>query len=140
MRFVVPILLVTAFGASARAAEPPKAADLKKGIPFGGRTEATVVEVRPRVSGLLTRILVKEGEAVRKGDVLAEIDDRVFKAKLAVAQAELTVAQAQEKVAAAETANVKALFAQKVVGKGELEKAEAGLATAKARVEAAKAT
>ena len=38
------------------------------------------VVVRPQIDGILTRILVKEGQLVSKGDLLATIDDRSIRA------------------------------------------------------------
>ncbi|MBI5277119.1 MAG: efflux RND transporter periplasmic adaptor subunit [Burkholderiales bacterium] len=40
------------------------------------------VRVRPQVSGVLQRLMFKEGQAVKKGDVLAEIDPRPFEMAL----------------------------------------------------------
>jgi multidrug efflux system membrane fusion protein len=55
-----------------------------------GTTEAySVVSVRAQVGGELTRVHFKEGEDVRKGDVLFTIDPRPFEATLAQAQANL---------------------------------------------------
>lgn len=143
MKFTSLLLLIAVLAAPIRAEEPPKAepkvADLKKGALFTGRTEATLVQIRPRVTSYVTKILVREGELVRKGDVLVEVDDRAFKAKLTVAQAELTIAQAQEKTAATEYVRTKEAFAKGVAGKGDVEKAEASLTEAKARTEASKA-
>ena len=51
------------------------------------------VEVRPQVSGTITRVLVEEGAHVRKGEVLFVIDQVPYKAALQQAQAELTDAQ-----------------------------------------------
>src|SRR5262245_10135112 len=51
--------------AGARADDPPK------GWEFVGRTEAVTVEVRAQVTGHLTRVAVREGAAVAKGDLLA---------------------------------------------------------------------
>jgi membrane fusion protein, multidrug efflux system len=68
---------------------------------FTGHLEAVnTVEVRPRVSGYLQRVLFKEGAIVQKGDLLFEIDPRPFQAEvdrlkgdLAQAKAELARAQ-----------------------------------------------
>jgi multidrug efflux system membrane fusion protein len=138
MKFASLLLFVGVFSAPALAAEPPKF-DLKKGIPFAGRAEATVIQVRPRVTGLLTSIHVKDGEVVRKGDLLATLDDRVYKVKLTAAKAELTVAQVQAKVAAADFARIKEAVTKGIVNKSDFEKAEANLEEATARVEVAKA-
>lgn len=59
-------------------------------VDFTGRTEAPdSVDVRARVTGYLTRMPFKEGEEVKKGDVLFEIDDRPYKADLDRAKGDL---------------------------------------------------
>src|SRR5215475_12205729 len=103
MRCLTPIVLVAALSGSARAGDPPKI-DLKKGEIFIGRSEARVVEMRARVSGYLERVLVKAGAAVKKGDVLAEIDNRPYKLELDSSKARLAVAEAQMKLAGADLA------------------------------------
>jgi len=57
------------------------------------------VIVRPQVDGVLTKLLVKEGQQVKVGDLLATIDDRSIRATLAQAQAQLAQSQAQLDVA-----------------------------------------
>ncbi len=52
-------------------------------------------QIRPQVSGYLIRRNYREGAAVRKGDVLFEIDARPFEAAVAQAEAQLGVAQAE---------------------------------------------
>lgn len=53
------------------------------------------VEIRPQVDGILVELPVREGQAVRRGDLLARIDDRAIIAALDQAKAQLAVAQAQ---------------------------------------------
>jgi membrane fusion protein (multidrug efflux system) len=53
------------------------------------------VQVRARVEGYLDRIHFKDGQEVKQGQLLFEIDPRPFRAKLDAAQAELASAQAQ---------------------------------------------
>jgi RND family efflux transporter MFP subunit len=61
---------------------------------FTGRFEAVdAVDIRPRVSGYIKRVVFDEGKEVRKGDVLFEIDPRPYEADLARAQAELEQAR-----------------------------------------------
>ncbi|QAU33945.1 MdtA/MuxA family multidrug efflux RND transporter periplasmic adaptor subunit [Janthinobacterium sp. 17J80-10] len=48
------------------------------------------VTVRARVNGQLQRVLFKEGQAVKAGEVLAEIDPRPFAAQLAQVQGQAT--------------------------------------------------
>src|SRR5947209_7934797 len=62
---------------------------------FVGRFEALdQVDVRPRVSGYLNRIGFKDGELVKKGQVLFEIDPRPYKAALDQAKAQAARAEA----------------------------------------------
>jgi membrane fusion protein, multidrug efflux system len=46
------------------------------------------VGIRPQVDGKLEQVLFKEGERVRKGDVLAKIDPRLYRAALDQAKAQ----------------------------------------------------
>ncbi|MEK1835929.1 MAG: efflux RND transporter periplasmic adaptor subunit, partial [Pseudomonas sp.] len=57
------------------------------------------VVVRPQIDGILTKLLVKEGQLVNKGDLLATIDDRSIRASLDQARAQLGESQAQLQVA-----------------------------------------
>jgi len=52
------------------------------------------IEVRARVSGYLDAIHFKDGQLVKKGDLLFSIDRRPFEASLAQAEANLTQARA----------------------------------------------
>jgi len=63
---------------------------------FTGRLEAVhAVEVRPRVSGYLQSVHFKEGEIVREGDVLFQIDPRPFQAEVDRLKGDLSQAKAQ---------------------------------------------
>jgi multidrug efflux system membrane fusion protein len=63
---------------------------------FTGRLEAVhAVEVRPRVSGYLQTVRFKEGEIVRQGDLLFQIDPRPFQAEVDRLRGELSQAKAQ---------------------------------------------
>ncbi|AZF35728.1 Multidrug efflux system MdtABC-TolC, membrane fusion component MdtA [Pseudomonas sp. R4-39-08] len=57
------------------------------------------VVIRPQIDGILTRLLVKEGQQVKAGDLLATIDDRSIRASLDQAKAQLGESQAQLQVA-----------------------------------------
>jgi multidrug efflux system membrane fusion protein len=138
MRFVALILFALALTAPVGAEDPPKV-DLKKGVLFTGRTEANVVEICPRVTGYLARTVVKDGAVVKKGDLLAEVDDRVYKAELNIAKAKLVKAQVVLKTTTANLARVKAAFDKGAEGKEALAKAEGDHAEAKADVEFAQA-
>lgn len=47
------------------------------------------VVIRPQIDGILTKLLVKEGQLVKAGDLLATIDDRSIRASLDQAKAQL---------------------------------------------------
>ncbi|MGY2168394.1 efflux RND transporter periplasmic adaptor subunit [Pseudomonas gingeri] len=57
------------------------------------------VVIRPQIDGILTRLLVKEGQLVKEGDLLATLDDRSIQASLSQARAQLAQSQAQLQVA-----------------------------------------
>jgi RND family efflux transporter MFP subunit len=62
---------------------------------FTARTAAVEsVEVKARVTGYLTKILFKDGDLVKKDDILLEIDDRPYKAALDLAVGNLEFAKA----------------------------------------------
>ena len=64
--------------------------------PYTARlTGRQVVEVRPQVSGVITRICINEGQQVRKGQTLFVIDQAPYQAALKVAQANVETAQAK---------------------------------------------
>ncbi|MDP0953544.1 biotin/lipoyl-binding protein, partial [Klebsiella pneumoniae] len=42
------------------------------------------VVIRPQIDGVLTKLLVKEGQLVKAGDLLATIDDRSIRASLGI--------------------------------------------------------
>ena len=63
---------------------------------FTGRLEAVhTVEVRPRVSGYLESVHFKEGDIVREGNLLFQIDPRPFQAEVDRLKGELSQAKAQ---------------------------------------------
>lgn len=71
------------------------------------RIDGDLVEVAPRVGGVITKLLVREGDPVDSGQVLFELDDKVFAAALQSARA--AVAGAQARLDGAKAANEKAL-------------------------------
>jgi len=69
---------------------------------FTARTQAVQsVDVKARVTGYLTRINFKDGDLVKEGDVLFQIDDRPYKAALDQAKGTLEAAKASLDVAKA---------------------------------------
>jgi RND family efflux transporter MFP subunit len=64
---------------------------------FTARTQAIKsVDIKPRVTGYLVKICFKDGDTVKKDQVLFEIDDRPYKASLDAAKADLEVRKAAQ--------------------------------------------
>ncbi|TIU82675.1 MAG: efflux RND transporter periplasmic adaptor subunit, partial [Mesorhizobium sp.] len=61
---------------------------------LGTVTSLSTVTVRPQVSGQITAIAFTEGEMVKKGDFLAQVDDRTLQASLHQLQGQLKHDQA----------------------------------------------
>ncbi|MEL6646651.1 MAG: efflux RND transporter periplasmic adaptor subunit [Pseudomonadota bacterium] len=65
---------------------------------YTGRFQAVQrVEIRPRVSGYIDEILFRDGQLVKKGDLLMRIDPRPFKTTLDSATAQLASAEAEQR-------------------------------------------
>ncbi|UOK37758.1 efflux RND transporter periplasmic adaptor subunit [Pseudomonas palleroniana] len=75
------------------------------------------VVIRPQIDGILTRLLVKEGQWVKAGDLLATLDDRSIRASLDQARAQLGESQAQLQVALVNLKRYKALSVDDGVSK-----------------------
>lgn len=75
------------------------------------------VNIRAQVGGYLKSINFKEGENVKKGDLLFVIDPRPYEAALASAEAELAEAKARVELAKTNLERAKELYAADVVAK-----------------------
>lgn len=97
------------------------------------------VEIRPQVGGIITDILIDEGAAVRKGQVLFIIDQVPYRAALQTAEANVKSAEARLQTARLTAESKEALFREQVVSdydvqmaRNEQLEAEADLALARA--------
>jgi membrane fusion protein (multidrug efflux system) len=116
----------------------------KSDITLESKYNATIrgrqdVEVYPQVSGTLQKILVTEGQNVKKGQAMFIIDQVPFQAALNTAEAALKSAQAQEATAQLSYDSRKQLFDQQVVSEFDLQTAHNSLLSAKAAVAQAQA-
>src|SRR5215470_4629 len=85
------------------------------------QVDADVVPLAPHVGGQVAAVPVSENQAVKKGDVLLQIDDRDYQARLTQAQAELDSVRAQAQAADAQVSIAEA------AARGTLTQAEANL-------------
>jgi RND family efflux transporter MFP subunit len=107
---------------------------------YTGRFQAVdTVEVRPRVSGYIDQVLFKEGQAVKKDDVLIIIDPRPYQADYDRAKAGLELAKSQMELAKLEAARVQKLKDSGAVSREELDERLSNLNQQNASVAAAKA-
>jgi membrane fusion protein (multidrug efflux system) len=92
------------------------------------------VEIRPRISSLITRIFFEEGQFVEQGDLLVELENSEIVAGLALAEASLSESRSLynrskelESTQAISASNLEALFAQVKVDEANVEAARAKL-------------
>ncbi len=91
------------------------------------------VMLRPEVSGRITQLNFRDGERVRKGQLLVQFDDQLQLAQIKQSQAELSIAQANHK-------RNQELLAQNFVSQRSLDESAANLEVAQAKLALAQAT
>lgn len=105
-----------------------------------GRFEAIQdVELRPRVSGQIERVLFADGQRVTQGQPLFIIDPRPYRAALDQARAQVVRSQATLANAQSELARAKVLLDSQAISREEFETREASVRTAAADLAAARA-
>ncbi len=127
---------------SAQAPPPPQVSaaavlvrDIVQWDDFNGRVEAVdSVALRPRVSGYIEKVNYREGQLVKAGDVLFEIDARSYRAALARAEADLARARTRVSLARSEAARSAKLAQLQAVSKEEHEQRRAAAEQAQADV------
>ena len=103
---------------------------------LGTVTSLATVTVRTQISGYLTRVVFKEGDEVKKGDLLAEIDSRPYEAALAQQRGQLARDEALLKGAQVDLARYQGLAAQNAVPHQQLDTQVALVAQDQGTVEA----
>ncbi|MES5325807.1 efflux RND transporter periplasmic adaptor subunit [Alcaligenes phenolicus] len=92
------------------------------------------VAVRGEVDGVLERIHFKDGQRVKAGDLLAEIDPRTYQVQLDQARGQLAQNQAQLKGAQQELARHRVLFQQNSIARQALETKETAVQQLQAQI------
>jgi RND family efflux transporter MFP subunit len=108
---------------------------------FTGRLEAVkAVEIRARVTGYIKDVPFKEGDLVKKGDLLFQIDERPYLADLHLADANVKVAITERNLMEEKADRAKKLLAKNAIARDEYDAAVAALDKAVAGVGAAEAS
>jgi multidrug efflux system membrane fusion protein len=158
-RILVGVALVVAVGAAATVAfrytpgtraEPPKAAPtvpvsvakvVRKTVPvrvhaIGNVEPHTTVAIKARIDGQIVAVHFNEGDEVREGQTLFEIDRRPFEAQLAQAQANLAKDRALLDRANEQEKRYQDLLQQKFISQDAYAQIKTNAATAAAQVRA----
>ena len=104
------------------------------------QVEAHVSNVSARIAGQVKRLVAKDNQEVKAGDLLLELDDRDQQVKVASARAELAGAQAQQRIAQTQLAlTEKTAKANLAVAQGAIAQAAAVTGSTAAQIDQAKA-
>lgn len=153
MKFPVLLALLVSILQPAFAAIPVRVATVEqtahaaeRQIP--GRIEAIhTVELRARTEGTIAKIHFRDGQYVKKGDVLFELDDAEPRAALRLAQAEVKSAEATLRQAQQQLSRFESLGSSNAISRHDVDNARmqrdvasAALEQAKARLDARRVT
>ncbi len=130
-------------GSAPTMAVLPATAPPAEGIAAEGRVVAypgAEVRIGAERAGRLVRVVVEEGDAVRKGQLLAEIDSDELSAALAEARARVVEAEAEARLSEATLARRRTLQQERIIAAHDLDQALRDVETASARVSTAKAS
>ena len=92
------------------------------------------VEIRPKVSGFITKLCVKEGQNVKAGQLLFVIDNVTFEAAVRQAKASVSAAKAALATAKLTYENNQKLFKNNVIGAFDLQSSQNNYESAKAQL------
>lgn len=98
------------------------------------------IDIRPKVSGYITDIYVKEGSTVKKGQTLFVIDQIPYQAELQTAIANVDVARAAVAAAELTTDSKEKLYEQNIISEFDLSMARTTLASERAQLAQAQAS
>ncbi len=143
------VLCMTACGGQQQQAQAPTPeiatitvdygnSDLESAYPatIKGRTD---IDIRPQVTGFITKVHVDEGQQVKKGQVLFTLDQVQFQAAVDQAQAAVKVAETGVQTAQLTADNKRTLFDKNIISEYEWQMAANSLAQAKAQLAQAQA-
>ncbi len=128
-------------GPRSTAAPVRVAVAVRRDMPVVERTIGTMlantaVQVTARVQGVIDSAHFSEGQFVKQGDLLFQIDPRPYDAALAQARAQLAKDQAQLDNAVSKEKRYMSLYGQHMISSEDLDAAVAATGSAKATIEA----
>lgn len=144
---------ITANGLRGRSAPPidvqlatVKKVSITRVVSGAGKVQSsTTVKISSNLSGDLTELLVKEGDPVKKGQVLGRIDRRRFEAAAkqaraaeSAARSEITIAQVEVDRTRRELGRAKGLFEKGLASSAEIDKVRADFDGASGRLGSAR--
>jgi membrane fusion protein (multidrug efflux system) len=116
------------------------AATVQQPINFVAQTESSQrVDIAARVSGFLEKIAYTEGELVKEGQLLFQLDPKPFQAQVDAAKGQVLAQQARFTTAKANLARTKPLALQDALSRADLDRAQGEYDSASAAVFAAEA-
>jgi membrane fusion protein, multidrug efflux system len=153
VRVIAVVLAVVILGACEKQAPPPqrpaaqvtvvtvKPQTIPFELTFVAQTESSrQVDIVARVSGFLDQIAYQEGDLVKAGQLLFQVDPKPFRAQLEAAQGALLAQQARHTTAAANLKRIGPLAQQNALPQSDLDKAQGEFDASKAAVFTAQAT
>ena len=146
------VAIAAALVAACGAEPPPPAPHAVPAVPASARVEMREVEVTysaeavveavrqstvaAQIAGRVVELRFDVGDYVKKGEVIARIDERAASQAVAASEAQVREAEAALRSARAEYERSKQLLAQKFLSQAALERAEAQYKSAQERVSA----
>lgn len=107
-----------------------------KGERITGEIDAAQIDVGVKIPGRISKILVKEGDMVKKGDILGHLESRELESKIKTVNAAVREAEEQFEFANSSFTRVKNLFETNVIPKQQYDEAKYKFNAAKEKVEA----
>ncbi len=145
LKLLIPVLLLGVLGVVAVPRLLHK--DTDQGIQLSGRIEGYETDVGIKVGGEIQMISVREGDSVRKGQLLAQLDSAELQASLNGAEARISAARQQVNQSQLQTSVIEsqieetqlALLQAQDDARGRVNAAKAGVASATAQLAQAEA-
>jgi RND family efflux transporter MFP subunit len=102
-------------------------------------TTRDMADARARISGVLVRLLVKDGDRVRRGQLIATVQDDRLALQTSAYDAQVSAAAAQAAAAQADLSRTRDLFSHGVYAQARLDQVEAQAKSANGALAAARA-